>query len=59
VSKPRLLDLFCGAGGSAMGSPIELAWDYLRRVLARDQASPEGKLDMLETAVVCLLELYL
>jgi hypothetical protein len=42
-----------------MGSPIELAWDYLRRVLARDQASPEGKLDMLETAVVCLLELYL
>jgi hypothetical protein len=40
-----------------MGSPIELAWDYLRRVLARDQA--EGKLDMLETAVVCLLELYL
>lgn len=24
--KPRLLDLFCGAGGAAMGSDIELAW---------------------------------
>jgi hypothetical protein len=24
--KPRLLDLFCGAGGAAMGSEVELAW---------------------------------
>jgi len=26
VSKPRLLDLFCGAGGAAMGSDVDLAW---------------------------------
>jgi hypothetical protein len=26
VTKPRLLDLFCGAGGAAMGTETELAW---------------------------------
>lgn len=25
-TRPRLLDLFCGAGGAAMGSEVELAW---------------------------------
>ncbi len=34
----------------------QAAWEYLQRVREWDQASPEGKLAELETAVQCLLE---